>query len=195
MSSVTAVPLRPVSKGGLAALWIGIFALIAAAGAWAWFMSAPPQIRLEVLEAGDGRQPTASDVAIVKYEGRLADGTVFDASDNAPLPLARLVPGFSEGVTQMRTGGRYRLFIPSELGYGEEGAGPIPANSDLVFDIELLDVQTEEEFQQQMMMQQMIQQQMQGGAGGAGGAPGGPSGGAPGGAAGGAPRAAPGGGR
>jgi FKBP-type peptidyl-prolyl cis-trans isomerase FkpA len=174
MSSATAVPLRPVSKGGLAVLWIGLALLVAAAGAYAWFVSNPAQVRVEVLEAGTGRAPTRTDVAIVKYEGRLADGTVFDANDEAPLPLSRMVPGFVDGLMQMRNGGRYRLHIPSELGYGEEGTGPIPPNADLVFDIELLDIKTEEEFQQMMMMQQMIQQQMQGGGeGGPGGAPGG----------------------
>ncbi len=180
--TTTAVPLRPVSKGGLWVLWIGIIALMAGAGAWAIFLSNPPQIRVEVLEAGTGRMPTATDVAIVKYEGRLADGTVFDANDEAPLPLSRMVPGFAEGLVQMRMGGRYRLHIPASLGYGAEGAGPIPPNSDLIFDIELLDIKTEAEFQQMMMMQQMMQQQQGGAPGGPGGAPGG---GAPGGGAGG----------
>ena len=171
MSSATAVPLRPVSRAGLVALWLGLLALAAAAVAYALFVSNPAQVRVETLEAGTGRAPTLSDVAIVKYEGRLADGTVFDANDEAPLPLSRMVPGFAEGLVQMRQGGRYRLHIPAELGYGEEGAGPIPPNSDLVFDIELIGIQSEEEFQQMMMMQQMMQQQMQGG--GQGGAPGG----------------------
>lgn len=169
MSSATAVPLRPVSKGGLIALWAGLLLLAAGAVAYALFVSNPPQVRVETLEAGTGRAPTLTDVAVVKYEGRLADGTVFDANDEAPLPLSRMVPGFAEGLVQMRQGGRYRLHIPAELGYGEEGAGPIPPNSDLVFDIELKNIITEQEFQQQMMMQQMMQQQMQGG----GGAPGG----------------------
>lgn len=175
MSSATAVPLRPVSKGGLFALWLGLLLLAAGAVAYALFVSNPPQVRVEVLEAGTGRAPTLTDVAVVKYEGRLEDGTVFDANDEAPLPLGRMVPGFAEGLVQMRQGGRYRLYIPAELGYGEEGAGPIPPNSNLVFDIELLRIISEQEFQQMMMMQQMMQQQMQGGGGpgGEGGAPGG----------------------
>jgi FKBP-type peptidyl-prolyl cis-trans isomerase FkpA len=175
MSSATAVPLRPVSKGGLVVLWLGLLALAAAAVAYALFVSNPAQVRVETVAAGTGRAPTLTDVAVVKYEGRLADGTVFDANDEAPLPLARMVPGFAEGLQQMRLGGRYRLYIPSELGYGPEGAGPIPPNSDLVFDIELLRIMTQQEFEQMMMMQQMMQQQMQGG--GAGGAPGGGAGG------------------
>lgn len=173
MSSATAVPLRPVSKGGLVALWLGLLLLAAGAVAYALFVSNPAQVRVETLSAGTGRAPTLTDVAIVKYEGRLTDGTVFDANDEAPLPLSRMVPGFAEGLQQMRLGGRYRLHIPAELGYGEAGAGPIPPNSDLVFDIELLSIQTQQEFEQMMMMQQMMQQQMQGGAGGEPGAPGG----------------------
>lgn len=173
--SVTAVPLRPVAKSGLYVLWIGLALLLAAGAAWAMTVTRAPQIRLEVLAEGSGRHPTDADFAIIKYEGRLAaTDSVFDANEEAPLPVGRMVPGFAEGLKRMRVGGRYRLHIPAELGYGAEGAGPIPPNSDLVFDVELKDLKTAEEMQQMMMQQQMLQQMMQqqGGAAPGGDAPG-----------------------
>lgn len=168
--STTAVPLRPVNKGGIAVLWIGLALLIAAAAAWALFLSNAPQISVETIRAGTGATPTDTDVAIIKYEGRLADGTVFDSGDQVPLPVGRMIPGFSQGLKRMQVGGKYRLRIPAELAYGADGQGPIPANADLDFDVEILDVKSEEEMQQLMMLQQMMQQ----GGGGQPGAPGAP---------------------
>jgi FKBP-type peptidyl-prolyl cis-trans isomerase FkpA len=187
--TATAVPLRPVSKGGLAVLWIGLALLVAGAVAWALFVSNPAQVRIVTLEAGDGRVPQEGEFAVIKYEGRLADGTVFDANDEAPFPIQEgaTIPGFDQAMRQLRMGGRYRVYIPASLGYGAEGRGPIPANADLVFDVELLDIKTEEEIQQMMMLRQMMQQQQGGGAGGPPG-PGGPAGGPPGGPPGGGQR-------
>jgi len=159
--STTAVPLRPVNKGGLAVLWIGLAVLVAAAAAWAFFLSNAPQIRLETISAGTGVTPTDTDVAIIKYEGRLADGTVFDSGDQVPLPVGRMIPGFSQGLKRMQVGGKYKLNIPAALAYGAAGQGPIPANADLEFDVELLDVKSEAEMQQMMMMQQQMQQMQQ----------------------------------
>jgi FKBP-type peptidyl-prolyl cis-trans isomerase FkpA len=175
--SITAVPLRPVNKSGIIMLWVGLALLAIAAIAWALTLSSIAQVRVTTIREGTGRAVTASDVAIVKYEGRLADGTVFDSNEQAPLPVGRMIPGFAQGLQRMRQGGSYTLNIPAELGYGATANGPIPANSDLEFDVEILDLKTEAEMQQIMAMQQMMQQQ-----GGAGGAPGeGPPGTAPGG--------------
>lgn len=166
--STTAVPLRPVSKGGIAILWAGVLALMLGAVAWALFMSNAPGIRLETVRAGTGAFATDSDVVTIKYEGRLAaDGTVFDAGDNAPLPVGQMIPGFAQGLKRMQVGGKYVLHIPAELAYGAEGAGPIPGNADLVFDVEVKDIRSEAEMrammQQQQMLQQMMQQQQGGG--------------------------------
>ena len=98
-----------------------------------------PQIQLETLRAGTGGSPTDSDVVIVNYEGRLLDGSVFDSNPRAPLPVDGLIPGFTEGLKRMQKGGQYRLTIPAALGYGDQAQGPIPANSDLVFTVELID--------------------------------------------------------
>ena len=169
--STTAVPLRPVSKGGIATLWIGLLVMMAGAVAWALFLSNVPAISLVTERAGTGVTPTDSDFAIIKYEGRLANGTVFDANDNTPLPVGRMIPGFSQGLKRMQVGGKYILRIPASLGYGAAGAGPIPANSDLEFTVELLDIKSEAEMQQMMQQQQMIQQLQQGAGGGPGGPP------------------------
>jgi FKBP-type peptidyl-prolyl cis-trans isomerase FkpA len=177
--STTAVPLRPVSKGGLAILWVGLIGLIIGAVAWALFLSNVPGITLITERAGTGRTPTDTDFAIIKYEGRLAsNNSVFDAGDDTPLPVGRMIPGFAQGLRRMQVGGKYILRIPAELGYGAEGAGPIPANADLEFTVELKAIRTEAEMREMMMQQQMMQQMMGGGGpGGPGGAPGG--GGAP----------------
>lgn len=86
--------------------------------------------------------PTDADKVRVMYTGRLADGTVFDETDRpVEFPLKGLVPGFTEGLKLMKTGGEYRLFIPPQLGYGQRGAaGVIPPGAALDFTVRLLDV-------------------------------------------------------
>ena len=169
MSAVTAVPLLPVKRGYLVWLWIAIAVAVLGAAALAW---ATPQIGLTTLKPGTGPHPTANDVVLVNYEGRLTDGTVFDKSPQpTPFPVTGVVPGFSQGLMLMAKGGRYRLTIPPELGYGAKTSGPIPANSTLVFDVELVDFKSQEEIQRlQAQMQQQMQMMRGGGAAGAGGA-------------------------
>ena len=165
--SVTTVPLRPVSKGGLWLMWISLIALLGAGVAFAF--QGTPRIGFETVKAGSGAMPTTADVVLVKYEGRLDDGTVFDANEQAPMQVSQVVPGFSDALTRMQKGGKYKITIPPSLGYGDRALGPIPANSTLHFTVELLDFRSEAEVR---AMQQMMQQ---GGPGG----PGGPSPGAP----------------
>lgn len=98
-----------------------------------------PTITLETVIPGSGATPTDADVVLVNYRGTLTDGTMFDEGQRVVLPVARLIPGFTQGLKQMRVGGSYRLTIPAALGYGERTAGPIPPNSDLVFTVDLLD--------------------------------------------------------
>ena len=99
-------------------------------------------LRGETLEAGTGPRPALEDAVLVMYEGRLADGTVFDAS---PQPVgfgvSQLIPGFTEGLLLMNQGGVYRLRIPAALAYGAEGAGEsVPPNADLEFLVMLIDI-------------------------------------------------------
>ena len=187
--SITAVPLRPIAKGSLTKLWIGVAAIVLAAGGLAWagqqgvvpsgaafltrnadeagVVTTDSGLQYKVLEEGQGASPTASDVALVGYKGTLTDGTVFDQNEQTAMPVDGVVPGFSEGLQKMKRGGRYRLWIPPQLGYGDKvpDGGPIPKNAVLVFDVHLIDFKSRAEILQ--MQQEM--QALQGGAGMPGG--------------------------
>lgn len=92
-----------------------------------------------VLRAGTGAKPGKRDVPMISYIGYLAKtGEVFDQNVNVPMPVGGVIPGFAEGLQLIPQGGITRLCIPSKLGYGEEGGGPIPPNADLVFQVEIL---------------------------------------------------------
>jgi FKBP-type peptidyl-prolyl cis-trans isomerase FkpA len=198
--SVTAVPVRPIRKGSVLKLWLGLafLALLAIGVAWIGtsrhiYQTTPSGLGFRVLKEGEGPHPTESDIALVQYTGRLQNGKVFDQNtQGAPMPLApgATIPGFAEGLKMMRKGGVYRLRIPPKLGYGERGNPPaIPPNETLEFDVAMMDFMPEatvRAMQQQMLQQQMMQQQ-QGGAG----APGAPGGGIPGGPEGAAPQGPP----
>lgn len=174
MSTVTAVPLPPVKKSALTTLWIGIAALLLAALGYGWWTSKTPEIDFTVVKEGTGPSPTDADIALIKYRGTLDDGAEFDANEQAPMPVGGSVPGFSQALKRMKKGGEYKIVIPPALGYGNKANGPIPANSNLNFDVTLLDFksQAEVEAMQQMMMQQQMQQ-MQGQPGAAPQGPGG----------------------
>jgi len=113
-------------------------------------------LQYKVLTPGqDEAKPTDQDVALVNYEGRLVDGTSFDKSTQpTPMPITGVVPGFAEGLKLMPRGAKYRFWIKPALGYGSEAQGPIPANSVLVFDVEMLDFLPEAVVRQMMEQQQ-----------------------------------------
>lgn len=93
-----------------------------------------------VLRPGSGAMPASGDVALINYIGYLAaNGQAFDQSMRAPLEVDRVVAGFAEGMKMANRGAVLRLCIPAALGYGARAVGPIPANSDLVFQIEMID--------------------------------------------------------
>jgi FKBP-type peptidyl-prolyl cis-trans isomerase FkpA len=165
--SVTAVPLRPLKKGSVAKLWIGLAALSLGAGALAYAGTAGQQyettasgLRYQVIKAGEGARPTASDIAIIDYTGRFTDGKEFDSSKGkqpVPIPVGPggSIPGFSEGLQLMQKGGTYKLLIPWNLAYGAEGRPPvIPPKSDLEFEVTLIDFLPQEEFMRRMMQGQ-----------------------------------------
>ncbi|MBP1676810.1 MAG: peptidylprolyl isomerase FKBP-type [Bacteroidetes bacterium] len=93
----------------------------------------------KVIHQGYLRHPTSSSNIVVKYKGRLIDGTLFDESDEYETNLAYMIEGWIEGIPKMQVGGRYIFYIPADLGYGEDGSGDdIPPHSVLIFDVELL---------------------------------------------------------
>jgi FKBP-type peptidyl-prolyl cis-trans isomerase FkpA len=103
-------------------------------------------LQYEVLKESDGPKPVSDSTVRVNYKGTLIDGEVFDSSyergEPAEFALDRVIAGWTEGIQLMSPGSQYKLYIPPELGYGDQpvGNGRIPANSVLIFDVELLDI-------------------------------------------------------
>lgn len=102
-------------------------------------------LQYEVLEEGTGIQPKATDRVMVHYTGKLIDGTVFDSSvergEPATFGVTQVIPGWVEALQLMKEGAKWRLFIPSNLAYGPNGAGGvIGPNATLIFDVELIKV-------------------------------------------------------
>lgn len=193
--SATTVPIRPIAKGTLIKLWVGILFLMLGSAALAYvgvsdindkFQSpdvflaqngnnegietTESGLQFQTIKAGEGPSPSPTDVALVGYKGMLIDGTVFDENAQAPFPVGQVVPGFSEALQKMQKGGEYKIWIPSDIGYGPEdqtnpqtGEVAIPGGSVLVFEVNLLDFRTQaevEEFRKQA-------EQLQGGPQGA----------------------------
>jgi len=163
MTEITRVPLQPIAKGSLTKIWLGVAAAALAAGGIAW-AAMPPRVDIDTITKGSGPSPTVTDVALINYKGTLPDGKVFDQQQNAVFPLQGVIPGFTKALEQMQKGGKYTVHIPSELAYGAKGAGEIPPNTDLTFEIELRDFISGQEYQRQMQMMQQMQQMQQGGA-------------------------------
>jgi FKBP-type peptidyl-prolyl cis-trans isomerase FkpA len=140
-------------------------------------ITSPTGMQYQVLKAGTGPSPIDTDIVLVKYKGTFRDGKVFDENPQAPMPVNGVVPGFSEALKKMQRGGQYRVWIPSALGYGPEekknpqtGEVMMPANSILIFDVDLLEFKSQEEVQ---AMQKQIQKEQgkQGAAQSQGGPP------------------------
>lgn len=106
----------------------------------------PSGLQYEIVKQGDGPRPTAGDSVTVHYTGKLIDGTVFDSSEERGEPatfgVTQVIPGWVEALQLMKTGAKWRLFIPSALAYGPQGAGGvIGPNQTLIFDVELISVE------------------------------------------------------
>ncbi len=164
MTEITRVPLQPIAKGSLIKLWIGVIVALLVAFGIA-HATRVVHVKVITIKEGQGPSPTAADVALINYVGKLTNGKVFDQGNRAPMPLDSVIPGFAQGLQQMKAGGTYRLEIPAALAYGatakrdRNGQEVIPANSDLVFEVQLLGSMPAQQFQQMMMAQQMHQQQ------------------------------------
>lgn len=152
MTEVTRVPIQPIAKGSLAKLWLGVI-VAALIGAGIAYAAVPRGISLDTITEGTGGTPKVGDVVFIKYVGKLADGTEFDRSRPLPIPPGifpdgtpmllepgQQIEGFFQGLQQMEKGGKYTLEIPAALAYGENSPSPaIPANADLVFEVEMVD--------------------------------------------------------
>lgn len=105
----------------------------------------PSGLQYEIITEGTGEKPTATSQVKCHYEGKLISGDVFDSSVKRGQPatfgLNQVIPGWTEGLQLMPVGSKWRLFIPSSLGYGPQGAGEvIPPNSPLIFEVELIEI-------------------------------------------------------
>ena len=108
-------------------------------------LTTPSGLQYEVIKEGNGKQPKANDSVTVHYTGRLIDGTVFDSSvdrgEPATFGVTQVIPGWVEALQMMKEGTQWRLYIPSALAYGPNGAGNvIGPNETLIFDVELIKV-------------------------------------------------------
>jgi FKBP-type peptidyl-prolyl cis-trans isomerase FklB len=105
----------------------------------------PSGLQYKVIQAGTGKSPKSSDTVTVNYKGTLIDGTEFDSSyrrgQPASFPVKGVIPGWTEALQLMKEGAKWELYIPSNLAYGERGAGRnIGPNSTLIFEVELISV-------------------------------------------------------
>lgn len=102
-------------------------------------------LQYKVLTMGDGARPAAADTVEVHYRGTLLDGTEFDSSYSRNQPISfgldRVIAGWTEGVQLMPVGSKFMFYIKPELAYGAGGGGPIPPNSTLIFEVELLSIE------------------------------------------------------
>ncbi len=110
----------------------------------------PSGLQYKVLVKGNGAIPTKDDTCIVKYEGRLINGNVFDSSykrnpQTTEFTPSQVIKGWTEALTMMPVGSKWQLFIPQELAYGERETGEIPPYSTLIFDVELVSIKVKKD--------------------------------------------------
>ncbi len=184
--SVTTVPIQPIKKGSIPKFWAGI-AIVALAGAGlAWWGAGDIRskyatdvqyladnadeegvtvtksgLQIKTIQSGEGKPPTDNDVAMISITGILRDGKVFQEPASGPFPVSGGIPGFTEALKLMQKGGKYKIWIPSDIGYGpndvpdqKTGGVAIPGGSLLIFDVELQDFLPRDQFEAAMKQQQ-----------------------------------------
>jgi FKBP-type peptidyl-prolyl cis-trans isomerase FkpA len=119
-------------------------AVVASAATLGTTEKLPSGVVVEHIAQGTGAQPTANDTVTVNYRGTLANGTEFDSSAKhggpATFPLGGVIPCWTQGLQKMKVGGKAKLTCPASTAYGDQGIGPIPPNSDLTFEVELVGI-------------------------------------------------------
>ena len=103
----------------------------------------PSGLQYNIVKNGFGKRPRSTDTVSVNYTGMLINGKVFDGTEPltpAEFTVNKLIPGWTEALKLMKTGSKYKLYVPSELAYGEGGRPGIPPNSVLIFEVELIDI-------------------------------------------------------
>jgi FKBP-type peptidyl-prolyl cis-trans isomerase FkpA len=178
--SVTTVPIQPIKKGSIAKYWVGVSAIMLAGAGLAWWGTASVRndhaseeqfltdnagtagvitsktgLQMQVIRGGEGPSPTNEDVALIGYKGTLRDGTVFDENPQTPMDVGGVVPGFSEALKKMQRGGKYKIWIPGKLGYGENpppnpqtGQPAFKPNATLIFEVEMFDFRSRAELEE-----------------------------------------------
>ena len=104
-------------------------------------------LQYEVLESGEGAKPELTSTVVVHYHGTLVDGSVFDSSiqrgEPATFGVTQVIPAWTEALTRMSVGDKWRLFAPPHLAYGEQGAGGvIPPNAALIFEVHFISIES-----------------------------------------------------
>ena len=100
----------------------------------------PGGLQYEVLAKGSGEKIQKKDTVLVNYKGTLLDGTLFDMNDTTEFALDSLIKGWQEGLCQVSEGAKVKLYVPAEMGYGDKVSPLIPANSALIYEVEILKV-------------------------------------------------------
>ena len=170
--SVSTLAHPPKHGAALAKFWLAVAFVIAVGVGLAWLGASGMRgettasgLVFRTVEAGSGPTITTADAVLIEYEGRLASGEVFDSSaaHGGPQAVApgQTIPGFAEALTRMQKGGRYRVRIPSDLAYGAADQPGIPPNSDLEFDVHVVDVAPNAAAMAAPPSQQQQQQQQQ----------------------------------
>ncbi|HET7708322.1 MAG TPA: FKBP-type peptidyl-prolyl cis-trans isomerase [Sphingomicrobium sp.] len=146
--SVAEAANRPARTKRAVRLWLGFLLLAGAGLGLAWLGAERVRaktVQVQTIKAGSGPTIKLEDGVLIEYEGRLADGTVFDSSaDRGPTPMiaGQVIPGFAQALTRMQKGGKYKIHIPSKLAYGAnpQPGSPIPPNADLDFDVTVVQI-------------------------------------------------------
>jgi FKBP-type peptidyl-prolyl cis-trans isomerase len=106
----------------------------------------PSGLQYKILKVGTGEKPTLDDTVVCNYKGTLINGTEFDASDKhggpSTFPVKGVIAGWTEALQLMPVGSKWQLFVPSSLAYGAQGPGDIGPNATLIFEVELVSIQT-----------------------------------------------------